>query len=67
MLRKWISLRYAYTATRRAEKLEVWDQIRRTEEEPMEVGTIEHALLLKHRVVAKGTVSMAAEPNKVVA
>jgi hypothetical protein len=31
-------------------KLEVWNQIRRTEEEAMEMGTMEHALLPDHGV-----------------
>ena len=33
----------------------------------MEMGTIEWALLQEHRVGAEGTVSMAAEPSKIVA
>lgn len=32
-------------AERRAQELEVWDQIRRTEEEPMGIGTRDNTLL----------------------
>jgi hypothetical protein len=35
-----------YTTKRQAKELEVWDQIRRTEEEPMEMGTRDNTLLL---------------------
>ena len=33
----------------------------------MEIGTMEHALLQKHRVGAEGTVSMAAGLSRIVA
>jgi SOS-response transcriptional repressor LexA len=59
--------RSTQSAARRAKALEVKNQIRRTEEEPMEMGTIERTLLQEHRVVAEGTVRMAAEPSKIIA
>lgn len=43
-----------------AKELKVWNQIRRTEEEPMEIGTMEHALLQDHCIQTEGTVSTAA-------
>ena len=60
-------VRSTQAAARRAKALETLNQIRRTEEEPMEMGTIEWALLQEPRVGAEGTVSMAAEPSKIVA
>jgi hypothetical protein len=45
--------------------LEVWDQIRRTEEEAMEMGTMEEALLQNHCVGTEGAVSTAAELSKI--
>ena len=46
-------------AERRALELEVWDQIRRTEEEPMEMGTIDNPLLQDHGPGTEGPVSAA--------
>ena len=46
---------------------EVWNQIRRTEEVPMEMGTIKQALLQERCVGAEGTVSISAEPSMIVA
>jgi len=43
-------------AERRAKELEVWNQIRRTEEEPMEMGTMEKSLLQVHCGSADGFV-----------
>jgi hypothetical protein len=57
MLRKWISRRSAYSAKRRAKELDVWNQIRRTEEEPMEMGTRGNTLLPDEYAVTKGLVS----------
>ena len=37
---------------------ETWNQIRRTEEDSMEMGTMEWALLRNHRIPAWGTVGM---------
>ena len=59
MLGKWIRCRSADTTKRRAEELEVWDQIRRTEEEPMEMGTIDNPLLQDHGPGTEGPVSAA--------
>ena len=58
--------RSTQAAKRQANELKVWNQIRRTEEEPMEIGTMEHALLQNHRVGATGTVSMAAGLSRIV-
>ena len=54
MLGKWIRCRSADTTKRRAEELEVWDQIRRTEEEPMEMGTMDNRLLQDHSTGTEG-------------
>ena len=43
----------------------VWNQIRRTKEELMEMGTIVHALLQGDSFGVHRTVSTAAEPSKV--
>jgi hypothetical protein len=56
-LRKWISRRSAYSAKRRAKELDVWNQIRRTEEESMEMGTMDNTLLPDEYAVTKGLVS----------
>lgn len=57
MLRKWVSLRSADTTKRRAKELDVWNQIRRTEEESMEMGTMDNTLLPDEYAVTKGLVS----------
>ena len=56
-LRKWLSLRSADTTKRRAKELDVWNQIRRTEEESMEMGTMDNTLLPDEYAVTKGLVS----------
>ena len=56
-LGKCISRRSAYTAERRAEYTAVWDQIRRTEEELMEMGTMDNTPLQDHGVGTEGLVS----------
>ena len=52
-------------AERRAQELEVWDQIRRTEEELMEMGTMKNALLQDHCIQTDGTGSTAAGLSKI--
>ena len=42
--------RSTQAAERRAKELTVWNQIRRIEEELMEMGTMEHALLTDNSV-----------------
>lgn len=54
------------TAKRRAKELEMWDQIRRTEEELMEMGTMEHALLQDHGGGTEGFIRAVEKLNKVV-
>ena len=44
---------------------EVWDQIRRGEEESVEMGAMEHALLLDHCVRMEGAVKTTAELSKI--
>ena len=55
------------TIERRAKALEVWNQIRRTEEVPMEMGTIEYALPQEHSVGAEGAGSMETGLSRIVA
>ena len=59
--------RSTQAAERREKELLVWDQIRRTEEELMEMGAMEHALLQSDSVGVHWTASPAAEPSKIVA
>ena len=60
-----ISTRSRFDIERCVNELEVWDQIRRTEEELMERGTMEEALLQDHHVEAEGTVSKAAGVSRI--
>ena len=58
--------RSTQAAKRQGEELRVWNQIRRTEEDAMERGTMEDSLLQDHSVEANGTVSTAAGLSRIV-
>jgi len=64
---KWINVRSADTAERRPNDLEVEDQIRRTEDEPMEMGTMDHALLREHSIAPQGIARSIGGPSRTVA
>ncbi len=48
-------------------EMEVWNQIRRTEEESMERGTMENALLHEHRVGTERVVRSVEGLRRIVA
>ena len=48
-------------------EMEVWNQIRRTEEESMERGTMENALLHEHRVGTERVVRSVEALRRIVA
>lgn len=64
---EWINARSADRAERRANELEAEDQIRRTEEEPMEMGTMDKALLREHGVGIEGMVRSMDGLSRIVA
>ena len=64
MREKWISRHSAYTAKQRAKELDVWNQIRRTEEEPMEMG-IRGNTLLRDGTGTEGRVSAVEKLSKI--
>jgi hypothetical protein len=45
--------------------LDVWNQIRRTEEDPIEMGTMDNTLLLDQGAVAEGLVSAVEKLTKI--
>jgi hypothetical protein len=45
--------------------LVVWDQIRRTEEEPMEMGTMDNTLLHDHDARTEGLIRAGEEPSRI--
>ena len=47
---KGITARSGSAAKQETTELELWDQIRRTEENPIEIGKMEYGLLPDHRV-----------------
>ena len=57
---KETAARSAFTAEWETIESEVGNQIRRIEEDSMETGTMEWALLRNHRIPALGTVGMTA-------
>lgn len=64
---EWINARSADRAERRANELEAEDQIRRTEEEPMEMGTMDKTLLREHGVGIEGMVRSMDGLSRIVA
>ena len=64
-LHKWISLLLAYQPKRRAKELDVWNQIRRTEEEPMEMGIKDNTPLHDHGAGTEGRVSTVGKLSKI--
>ncbi len=59
--------RSTQAVVQRANVLEVWDQILRTEKVPMEMGTIERALLQEQRVGVEGTERIVEGLSRIVA
>jgi hypothetical protein len=57
----------AFTGEQGTIRSEMWNQIRRTEEDSMEVGTMEWALLRNDRTPAEETVNMTAWPGRIAA
>jgi hypothetical protein len=66
-LAKWINACSAEKAERRVNELEVSNQIRRTEEESMEMGTMDKTLLREPRVETEGIVRSMKGLSRIVA
>jgi hypothetical protein len=54
-----------YPAKRLTKELDVWNQIRRTEEEPMEMGTMDNTLLPDHGAETEGLVRAVGKLSRI--